>query len=186
MKQKLFLAVTLMHSPDVLLLDEPTTGVDPVSRREFWRILAGLHRAGTTVLVATPYMDEAERCSDVAFLTRRILQRGTPAEIKALVPGRLVEVSATHPRAALAAVQGVPGVRVRPPARRRGAGALVRFRRTRTRTGCSPDRSRGGRCGHPRGGARHGNRVRVPGRTAGTKGTVPFRFTAADAGSTKP
>ena len=62
MKQKLMLAATLMHQPDLLLLDEPTTGVDPVSRREFWRILAGLHRAGKTVLVATPYMDEAERC----------------------------------------------------------------------------------------------------------------------------
>jgi ABC-2 type transport system ATP-binding protein len=58
MKQKLMLAATLMHQPDLLLLDEPTTGVDPVSRREFWRILAGLHRAGKTVLVATPYMDE--------------------------------------------------------------------------------------------------------------------------------
>ncbi len=63
MKQKLMLAATLMHQPDLLLLDEPTTGVDPVSRREFWRILAGLHREGKTVLVATPYMDEAERCS---------------------------------------------------------------------------------------------------------------------------
>ncbi|MCC6496976.1 MAG: ABC transporter ATP-binding protein [Propionibacteriaceae bacterium] len=111
MKQKLMLATTLMHEPDLLLLDEPTTGVDPVSRREFWRILAGLHRAGKTVLVATPYMDEAERCTQVAFLARgAILQSGTPEEIKARVPGRLVEVAATQPRAALAAVKGVPGV----------------------------------------------------------------------------
>jgi len=111
MKQKLFLAVTLMHSPDVLLLDEPTTGVDPVSRREFWRILAGLHRAGTTVLVATPYMDEAERCSDVAFLNRgRVLHRGTPAEIKALVPGHLFEIRSAAPRVTLEAVTGMPGV----------------------------------------------------------------------------
>jgi ABC-2 type transport system ATP-binding protein len=111
MKQKLMLATTLMHEPDLLLLDEPTTGVDPVSRREFWRILAGLHRAGKTVLVATPYMDEAERCTQIAFLDQgRIKQFGTPDEIKAQVPGRLVEVSATQPRAALAAVQAVPGV----------------------------------------------------------------------------
>ena len=111
MKQKLMLATTLMHEPDLLLLDEPTTGVDPVSRREFWRILAGLHRAGKTVLVATPYMDEAERCTQIAFLdSGRIKQFGTPDEIKARVPGRLVEVSATHPRAALAAIQVLPGV----------------------------------------------------------------------------
>ena len=111
MKQKLMLATTLMHSPDLLLLDEPTTGVDPVSRREFWRILAGLHREGRTVLVATPYMDEAERCTQVAFLNQgSIKQSGTPEEIKQLVPGRLVEVSAAEPRAALAAVRNLPGV----------------------------------------------------------------------------
>lgn len=111
MKQKLFLAVTLMHAPDVLLLDEPTTGVDPVSRREFWRILAGLHRQGTTVLVATPYMDEAERCTDVAFLDGgRVRHRGSPAEIKALVPGVLFEVRASDPRAALAALRSLPGL----------------------------------------------------------------------------
>ena len=111
MKQKLFLATTLMHRPDVLLLDEPTTGVDPVSRREFWRILADLNQAGTTVLVATPYMDEAERCTDVIFLDGgRVRHRGTPAEIKALLPGRLFELRAAEPRAALAAVRGLPGV----------------------------------------------------------------------------
>ena len=111
MKQKLFLATTLMHRPDVLLLDEPTTGVDPVSRREFWRILADLNRAGTTVLVATPYMDEAERCTDVIFLDGgRVRHRGTPAEIKALLPGRWFELRAAEPRAALAAVRGLPGV----------------------------------------------------------------------------
>jgi ABC-2 type transport system ATP-binding protein len=111
MKQKLMLASTLMHEPDLLLLDEPTTGVDPVSRREFWRILAGLHRDGKTVLVATPYMDEAERCTHIAFLDRgRIRQSGTPGEIKAEVPGRLLEVTATDARAAMAAVEHVPGV----------------------------------------------------------------------------
>ncbi|MCC6496172.1 MAG: ABC transporter ATP-binding protein [Propionibacteriaceae bacterium] len=111
MKQKLMLATTLMHEPDLLLLDEPTTGVDPVSRREFWRILAGLHREGKTVLVATPYMDEAERCTHVAFLDQgRIKQSGTPEEIKAQVPGRLVEVTTGNPRAAMAALKDVPGV----------------------------------------------------------------------------
>ena len=111
MKQKLFLATTLMHRPDVLLLDEPTTGVDPVSRREFWRILAELNRAGTTVLVATPYMDEAERCTDVVFLDGgRVRHHGTPAEITALLPGRLFELRAAEPRATLAAARALPGV----------------------------------------------------------------------------
>ncbi len=83
MKQKLALAVTLMHEPDLLLLDEPTTGVDPVARREFWRIIAGLHREGITVLVATPYMDEAERCTEVAFLDNgKILLHDTPLDLK--------------------------------------------------------------------------------------------------------
>ena len=112
MKQKLMLTTTLMHAPDLLLLDEPTTGVDPVSRREFWTILAGLQAAGTTVLVATPYMDEAERCTHVAFMADgRITHAGTPAEIKAMLPGTLVEVTASDPRAALAALTDAPGVR---------------------------------------------------------------------------
>ncbi|MBK8459158.1 MAG: ABC transporter ATP-binding protein [Micropruina sp.] len=109
MKQKLTLAVTLMHQPDLLLLDEPTTGVDPVARREFWRILAGLHRGGTTVLVSTPYMDEAERCTDVAFMEAgQIRHRGSPQQIKQLVPGTLLEVAAENPREALAVVRRAP------------------------------------------------------------------------------
>ncbi len=111
MKQKLMLASTLMHSPDLLLLDEPTTGVDPVSRREFWRILAGLHRDGKTVLVATPYMDEAERCTQIAFLDGgRITHSGTPEAIKAKVPGQLIELLSADPRATLSAAAAVPGV----------------------------------------------------------------------------
>lgn len=111
MKQKLMLASTLMHEPDLLLLDEPTTGVDPVSRREFWRILAGLHLAGKTVVVATPYMDEAERCTTISFMeSGRILHSGTPSQIKDLVPGTLIEILSPDPRAALAAVAGSPGV----------------------------------------------------------------------------
>ena len=111
MKQKLMLATTLMHEPDLLLLDEPTTGVDPVSRREFWRILAGLHREGRTVLVATPYMDEAERCTHIAFLDAgHITRSGTPTEIKAQVPGTLFEVRTADSRAATPVLAGVPGV----------------------------------------------------------------------------
>ena len=111
MKQKLMLASTLMHEPDLLLLDEPTTGVDPVSRREFWRIIADLRAAEKTVLVATPYMDEAERCTDIAFMEGgRIPHRGTPGEVKALVPGTLFELSAPDPRAALAALCDARGV----------------------------------------------------------------------------
>lgn len=111
MKQKLMLATTLMHSPDLLLLDEPTTGVDPVSRREFWRILADLHAEGTTVLVATPYMDEAERCTQIAFLDGGLItESGSPAEIKSRIPGQLVEIVGPKPRAALTAVADLPEV----------------------------------------------------------------------------
>ena len=92
MKKKLGLACALIHSPDILYLDEPTTGVDPVSRREFWDILAGLHAEKTTVLVNTPYMDEAERCSRVGLMYGgRLIEQGTPAQIKALIPGQLME-----------------------------------------------------------------------------------------------
>jgi ABC-2 type transport system ATP-binding protein len=92
MKKKLGLACALIHAPDILYLDEPTTGVDPVSRREFWDILAGLHGEGTTILVNTPYMDEAERCSQVGLMYNgRLIEQGTPGQIKALVPGELIE-----------------------------------------------------------------------------------------------
>jgi ABC-2 type transport system ATP-binding protein len=111
MRQKLALAVTLIHEPDLLLLDEPTTGVDPVSRREFWRIIAGLHRQGITVFVATPYMDEAERCDVVAFMDRgRITLCDSPANLKALLPGALHEVTVDDQRAALRVLEAVPGV----------------------------------------------------------------------------
>jgi ABC-2 type transport system ATP-binding protein len=92
MKKKLGLACALVHAPDILYLDEPTTGVDPVSRREFWDILAGLHVDGTTVLVNTPYLDEAERCSRVGLIYNgRLIEQGTPKQIRALVPGELME-----------------------------------------------------------------------------------------------
>ena len=79
MKKKLGLACALIHAPAILYLDEPTTGVDPVSRREFWDILAGLHVNNTTILVSTPYMDEAERCSRVGLMYNgRLVEAGDP------------------------------------------------------------------------------------------------------------
>lgn len=111
MKQKLALACTLIHRPELLLLDEPTTGVDPVARREFWGILYHLLSQGRTILVSTPYMDEAERCNRVAFLSRgRLLRIGTPAELKAAYPHELLEVHARPLEEAAARTREVPGV----------------------------------------------------------------------------
>jgi len=102
MKQKLALACTLIHSPEILLLDEPTSGVDPVTRREFWRLLAELVGNGLTLVVATPYLDEAERCTRVVLMNGgRVLTDEVPSRIPALVPGIVIEVSAA-PRAAAA------------------------------------------------------------------------------------
>jgi ABC-2 type transport system ATP-binding protein len=102
MKQKLALACTLIHSPRALLLDEPTTGVDPVTRREFWRLLADLVSEGLTLLIATPYLDEAERCTRVLLMHEgAILADAQPQEIPDLMPGTVVEVTAM-PRAAAA------------------------------------------------------------------------------------
>jgi ABC-2 type transport system ATP-binding protein len=112
MKQKLALAATLIHEPDLIFLDEPTTGVDPVSRREFWRIIADLHQRGVTVFVATPYMDEAERCSRVAFMRNGLLEVvDTPTAVKARLPGDLFEVVTPAQREAMAVLREVPGVR---------------------------------------------------------------------------
>ena len=92
MQKKLGLACTLIHRPDVLLLDEPTTGVDPVSRREFWDLLSELLIQGTTIVVSTPYMDEAERCNRIGLLFKgQLIECGTPREIKTMVKGQVVE-----------------------------------------------------------------------------------------------
>lgn len=89
MKQKLALSCTLVHRPAVLILDEPTTGVDPVARREFRALIRELRQDGMTVVLATPYMDEAETCDRVALLREgRLLAVGTPAELKDLVRAR--------------------------------------------------------------------------------------------------
>jgi ABC-2 type transport system ATP-binding protein len=111
MKQKLALACTLIHTPQLLILDEPTTGVDPVSRRDFWRILARLQREGLTLLLTTPYLDEAERCQRVALMDHgRILNVSTPDALRASWGGAIVEVLAWPRREALEIVQAAPEV----------------------------------------------------------------------------
>jgi len=88
MKQKLALACTLVHEPELILLDEPTTGVDPVSRREFWKLLSEFLSHGITILMSTPYLDEAERCSRVALLHEgRLLACDEPSRLRAAMPG---------------------------------------------------------------------------------------------------
>jgi ABC-2 type transport system ATP-binding protein len=102
MKQKLALACTLVHEPPILVLDEPTTGVDPVSRREFWKLLAEFLSQGLTIMFATPYLDEAERCSRVVLLSDgRVLALDRPAALQAASRGQIVEVVASPPRQAL-------------------------------------------------------------------------------------
>lgn len=93
MKQKLALACSLIHRPKILFLDEPTTGVDPVSRRDFWKILANLRKDGITIILTTPYLDEAERCSRIAFMNLgSVLDVGTPAELKEKMVGEVLEI----------------------------------------------------------------------------------------------
>lgn len=111
MQKKLALACTLIHQPDVIFLDEPTTGVDPVSRREFWDILTELHLQGVTLFVSTPYMDEAERCSRVALMFEGdIIICDKPGHIKGLVEGELLELRPDPLRKASRLIQGLPGV----------------------------------------------------------------------------
>jgi ABC-2 type transport system ATP-binding protein len=111
MKQKLALACTLVHEPEIILLDEPTTGVDPVSRREFWRLLSEFLSQGITIFMATPYLDEAERCSRVALMSQgRILALDEPNALRAGFPDDLIEMLADPQDAAIAAARRDPGV----------------------------------------------------------------------------
>lgn len=111
MKQKLALACTLVHEPRIIVLDEPTTGVDPVSRREFWKLLSEFLAQGITIVMSTPYLDEAERCSRVALLHEgRLLALDAPDRLRASLPGRMFEVIAGDHRRALAALRALPQV----------------------------------------------------------------------------
>jgi len=99
MKQKLALACTLIHKPSLLVLDEPTNGVDPVSRREFWNILYDLREKGTTIVVSTSYLEEAERCDEVFMLHNgKVLQHNEPIKLKKDIPGIFYEVSSRELR----------------------------------------------------------------------------------------
>jgi ABC-2 type transport system ATP-binding protein len=110
-KQRLGLACAIVHTPELLFLDEPTSAVDPESRRDFWEKLFDLADAGTTILVSTHYMDEAERCHRIAILeTGRLVADGTPAELTHALVGRTMGVQTHEPRKAQVALHGTPGV----------------------------------------------------------------------------
>jgi ABC-2 type transport system ATP-binding protein len=112
MKQKLALACTLVHRPRIILLDEPTTGVDPVSRREFWIILSQLLREGITIVMSTPYLDEAERASRVGLMSAgRLMAAESPARIKAAMKGSVLEIICAEIRRASALLKKVKELR---------------------------------------------------------------------------
>jgi len=112
MKQKLGLICALIHTPPILLLDEPTTGVDPLSRRDFWVILYELLKEGVTILFSTSYLDEAERCSRVGLIHQgELLAAETPAEIKARVKGAILEIRTTNNQQAIKALEDLEGIR---------------------------------------------------------------------------
>ncbi len=111
MKQKLALVCTLVHTPQLLVLDEPTTGVDPVSRRDFWKLLARLQREGLTILLTTPYLDEAERCTRVGLIDHgRILTVAMPDVLRTGERGIMVEVVAEPRQRAAEVLRNAPGV----------------------------------------------------------------------------
>jgi drug efflux transport system ATP-binding protein len=111
MKQKLALACTLVHEPALLVLDEPTTGVDPISRREFWKLLTEFLAQGMTIVMATPYLDEAERCGRVALLHEgRLLALDRPDALRATLTGALFEVIVSDHRRATAALRDLDGI----------------------------------------------------------------------------
>jgi len=111
MKQKLALACTLVHEPDLIVLDEPTTGVDPVSRREFWKLLSEFLSQGITIVMATPYLDEAERCTRVALLHEgRLLALDRPAALRDTLQGSIYEVIVREHRQAVNVLRQIPNV----------------------------------------------------------------------------
>ena len=111
-KQRLALAAATLHEPQLLLLDEPTSAVDPQSRRDFWESLFALTAGGTTILVSTHYMDEAERCHGLAILDLgRIVASGTPTQLMQDLPLQVVEIEAADPSAVRAALRGLASLR---------------------------------------------------------------------------
>src|SRR5262249_20631492 len=111
MKQKLALMCTLLHRPEVLFLDEPTNGVDPVSRRDFWRILHQLVKDGMPVLVTTAYLDEAEHCDRVGLMDHgKLIEIDRPAEIKKTLPEHCFEVRCANNRTARQVIAAEPGI----------------------------------------------------------------------------
>ena len=110
-KQRLALAAAIVHQPELLFLDEPTSAVDPESRRDFWERLFELADAGTTLLVSTHYMDEAERCHGLAILDQgRLVANGTPAQLTEALKGRTLLVDAAQPRQAQRTLDGQAGI----------------------------------------------------------------------------
>jgi ABC-2 type transport system ATP-binding protein len=103
----LALGTAIIHEPEMLFLDEPTAGVDPISRRSFWDLLYALAEEGTTIMVTTHYMDEAEHCQNLAFIQRgRVVARGSPAEIKETkMRGQVLEIDCTAPDLAIPALR---------------------------------------------------------------------------------
>ncbi|NQS98570.1 MAG: ABC transporter ATP-binding protein [candidate division Zixibacteria bacterium] len=111
MKQKLALACTLIHTPQLLILDEPTTGVDPVSRRDFWKILSTLLKSEITIVLSTPYLDEAERCTRVAMMNEgEIIALDTPHNIKSSFQGKVIEIVPSHIRRAFKVIKSIPKI----------------------------------------------------------------------------
>jgi ABC-2 type transport system ATP-binding protein len=106
MKQKLALACSLIHRPQIIFLDEPTTGVDPVSRRDFWKILSNLLKEGITIFMSTPYLDEAERCTRVALMDKgKIISIDSPKKIKESINKEIIEIVSPEARKAYKLVQ---------------------------------------------------------------------------------
>jgi len=111
LRQRLALGCAILHRPRLLFLDEPTSGVDPRSRRRFWDIIYGLAAEGTTVMVTTHFMDEAEHCDTIGFMFEsRLIACGTPEELKALLPGTAWEIPSEDPIGLLERLKGTKGV----------------------------------------------------------------------------
>ena len=112
MKQKLGLVCALIHTPQILLLDEPTTGVDPLSRRDFWMILYDLLKEGVTILFSTSYLDEAERCNRIALIYQgEILIADTPSAVKSQIKGTILELRTDHLQRGMKVLEGIKDIR---------------------------------------------------------------------------